>query len=274
MQPTALAAGLGDPRLRLLDASWYHPSLNEDAAALYAAAHLPGAARFDIDAVAAGDRSLPHMLPDAAGFAAAAGALGIAAGDRVLVYDQTGIASAACRVWWTCRCFGQEAVAVLDGGLPAWRAAGLPLESGPVSPRPVARDIVPASLPIWDLEKVKANIDTAERLLLDARSAGRFAGRDEEPWGEPGRIPGSDNLPYDDLLDSATGRFLPADELAARFAARNIGPDSPLVLSCGSGVTACVLAFALHRLGWMEPALYDGSWAEWIRRPGTPRHRG
>lgn len=259
----------------ILDASWYHPSLGEDAEALHAEARLPGARRFDIDAVAAGDGSLPHMLPDAEGLARAAGALGIAQGDPVVVYDQTGIASAACRVWWTFRCFGHENVVVLDGGLPAWRRAGLPLATGVEAPAaPVLREVVDAGLEVWNLDRVRGNIDAGERLLLDARSSGRFLGHEEEPWGEPGRVPGSANLPYGELLDADTGLVLPADELARRFDAAVPDRNRPLVLSCGSGVTACVLALGLHLVGRPEAALYDGSWSEWVTTSGTPRARG
>ncbi len=270
----SLTSRLDDPRLRIIDASWYHPSKGEDARALHAEAHLPGARYLDIDDLAAGDRSLPHMMPEAEGFARAAGNLGIAPDDFVLVYDQTGMASAACRLWWTFRCFGHEEVAVLDGGLPAWRAAGLPLASGVAEPaQPRERKPRAARLPVWSMEQVRENIDSRERLQLDARSPGRFAGRDEEPWGEPGRVPGSVNLPYDELLDPETGRFLPPRVLSTRFAAAGADAGRPLLLSCGSGVTACVLALALHLLDREDAALYDGSWVEWIRREGTPRHR-
>ncbi len=269
-----LAAQLADSKLHILDASWYHPRLGQDARTLHAEARLPGARHFDIDAVAAGDGSLPHMLPDAAGFAAAAGALGIGAGDRVLIYDQTGMASAACRLWWTFRCFGHEKVAVLDGGLPEWRRARLPLASGEAEPvQTLERATHAAGLPVWDLEQVRENIASRKRLFLDARSPGRFAGHDEEPWGEPGRVPGSVNLPYEELLDPENGRFLPLPALEDRFAAAGAEAGRPLLLCCGSGVTACVLALALHLLDRENAALYDGSWVDWVRREGTQRTR-
>jgi thiosulfate/3-mercaptopyruvate sulfurtransferase len=265
-----LARQLGDAELRLVDASWHAPSTGLDARALHREARLPGAVFFDIDAVAGAPASLPHMLPDAATFAAAAAALGIAAGDRVVVYDQSGIASAACRAWWTFRHFGQARVAVLDGGLPAWQRAGLPLASGEAQPAPVARAPRAGQLRVWDREAVLANLERRERLLVDARSRERFAGSGPEPWGEPGRIPASINLPYVELLD-AEGRFLPVDALRARVEAAGAALDRPLAVSCGSGVTACVLAFVLARLGQADVALYDGSWVDWVRSPGTPR---
>ena len=268
-----LAGQLGAADLRLVDASWHAPSTGLDAHALYRAAHLPGAVFFDIDAVAGPPAALPHMLPDANTFAAAAGALGIAAGDRVVVYDQSGIASAACRAWWTFRHFGQAQVAVLDGGLPAWRGAGLPLASSEASPPAVPRAASPGRLRVWDRAAVLANLERRERLLVDARNRERFAGVGPEPWGETGRIPESLNLPYVELLD-AEGRFLPDADLRARVEAAGVALDRPLAVSCGSGVTACVLAFVFARLGQEDVALYDGSWVDWVRSPGTPRARG
>lgn len=266
-----LAALLGSPDLRLVDATWIAPAQGQDPAALHAAAHLPGAIFFDIDRVAAPPSGLPHMLPDAATFATAAASLGIAAEDHVVVYDQNGIASAACRAWWTFLHFGQRRVSVLDGGLPAWRGAGLPLESGPsAAPAPADRGPIPGRLPVLGREDVLAGIATGAP-LVDARSVERHTGAGPEPWGEPGRIPGSLNLPYTELLDDQ-GRLLPPAALARRVTAAAL-PDGPLGTYCGSGVTACVLIFALARLGHGGLALYDGSWAEWVRSEGTPRER-
>ena len=268
--PAELAALLGAPDLRLVDASWHAPASGLNARALHQAARLPGAVFFDIDAVAGPPAELPHMLPDAATFAAGAAALGIAEGDQVVVYDQTGMASAACRAWWTFRHFGQARVAVLDGGLPAWQRAGLPLANDDARLAPQPRRARPGRLAVWDREAVLANLERRERLLVDARSRERFAGIGPEPWGEPGRIPGSRNLPYAELLD-ADGRFLADEDLRARVAAAGVPLDRPLAVSCGSGVTACLLAFALARLGQDDVALYDGSWVDWVRTPGTPR---
>ncbi len=270
--PTDLAALLGAPGLRLVDASWHAPASGLDARARYREARLPGAVFFDIDSVAGPPAALPHMLPDAATFAAAAGALGIAEADRVVVYDQTGVASAACRAWWTFRHFGQARVAVLDGGLPAWQRAGLPLATGEERPAPQVRAARAGRFAVWDREAVLANLERRERLLVDARSRERFAGLGPEPWGEPGRIPDSRNLPYAELLD-ADGRLLADEGLRARVAAAGLNLQRSLAVSCGSGVTACVLAFAFARLGQDDVALYDGSWVDWVRAPGTPRAR-
>lgn len=268
----ALAERLGEPGLRILDASWAASSTGLDVRAQHRAAHLPGAHFFDIDAVAGPPATLPHMLPTPEGFAAAVGALGIAESDLVVVYDQTGIASAACRAWWTFQHFGQARVAVLDGGLPVWRAAGLPLASGAETPVPCAREPRPGRLPVWDRAAVLANLARRERLLVDARNRERFAGRGPEPWGEPGRIPGSRNLPYQDLLDER-GCLLPNRQLAAIVESADLSLTAPLAVTCGSGATACVLAFAFTRLGQTDVALYDGSWVDWVRAADTPKAR-
>lgn len=272
MAASALAGRLGESGLRILDASWAAAASGLDVRAQYREAHLPGALFFDIDAVAGPPAELPHMLPTPETFAEAVGALGIAESDLVVVYDQTGIASAACRAWWTFRHFGQERVAVLDGGLPVWRAAGLPLASGEAAPVPRAREPRPGRLPVWDRAAVLANLERRERLLVDARNRERFAGRGPEPWGEPGRIPGSVNLPYQDLLDSR-GCLLPDQQLAAVVEAADLPLAAPLAVTCGSGATACVLAFAFARLGQTDVALYDGSWVDWVRALGTPKER-
>ena len=206
-------------------------------------------------------------------FAAGAGTMGLGPEQQIVFYDQTGIASAACRAWWTFRGFGFPRLAILDGGLPAWKAAGLPLGSGDAAPEP--RDLTAG----WDanaartLEEVHAlGAGGGGDQLVDVRSAERFAGNDPavETWGEPGRIPGSLNFPYTNLLDDL-GHFLPEAEMRSRIIAAGVDPEAPVVASCGSGVTACVLLFALARLGAKDNAVYDGSWAEWVRRAGTPR---
>jgi len=211
------------------------------------------------------------MLPDAATFAAGAGALGLSRERRIVFYDQNGIQSAAARAWWTFRLFGYERVAVLDGGLPRWKAEGRTLADRARTPAPVEIEPLPAPPQVRGFDEVLAKLDDAGEQLVDARSAGRFHGRDEEPWGEPGRIPGSLNLPYEELLDPGMGTLLPAVTIRARFEDTGVDLSRPIVCSCGSGVTACVLLLGLVLIGKTDAALYDGSWVEWLRREDAPR---
>ena len=198
--PEWLARNLTRRDVRIVDGSWHMPQLKRDPRAEFAAAHIPGAVFFDIDAIADHSTSLPHMLPTAETFAAAVGALGIGTGDRVVVYDVRGVVSAA-RVWWTFRAFGHDAVAVLDGGLKKWRAEGRPVERGEPAPAPRAFAARPRPELVRDLEAVRANIGSRAAQVLDARSAGRFAGTEPEPRAglRAGHIPGSLNLPYETL---------------------------------------------------------------------------
>src|SRR5581483_8150079 len=196
-----LAAHLGEPDLRVLDATWYLPSLGRDARAEFRAAHVPGAAYFDIDEIADHGTSLPHMLPAPAAFARAAGALGVGDGDRVVVYGGKHLIASA-RVWWMFRVFGHERVAVLDGGFPRWRAEGRPVEAGEARP---ARGVFTARLDparVADLARVRANLDRPRAQVVDARAAGRFTGADPEPRPglRSGHVPGSVNVPYDRLF--------------------------------------------------------------------------
>lgn len=259
---------LGESGLCIVDASWHLPDSGRDAGSEYLAGHIPGAVFFDIDRVADTDAGLPHMLPGAEHFAREVGRLGIDNRTRVIVYDSAGLFSAA-RVWWMFRVFGHERVAILDGGLPAWQRQGLPLEAGPVERPPaefVAKD-GPAG--VWTLADVHRNLDTGSAALVDARPPARFAGNAPEPRpGLPsGHIPGARNIPFNTVTDPETGCVRPPAELRERFADLD---DRPVVCSCGTGVTACVLAFALHRLGRDDVAVYDGSWTEWAGRGDMP----
>jgi len=265
-----LARELGAADLRVVDGSWHMPQAKRDARAEFVAAHLPSAGFFDIDAIADHSTPLPHMLPRPQAFADAVGALGIGDGDRVIVYDSRGVASAA-RVWWTFRVFGLDGVAVLDGGLPKWKTEGRPLHAGAPAPSPRAFSARLRSALVRDLDAVRANLKTQREQVLDARSAGRFHGTEPEPRAglRPGHIPGSLNLPYDTLY-RPDGTLLATEELRRAFAASGLDPAKPVVTSCGSGVTASVLALALHRLGREDVAVYDGSWSEWGARDDTP----
>ena len=265
-----LAKHLSDPDLRVVDGTWHMPHLKRDPRAEFEAAHVPGAVFFDIDATADRTTTLPHMLPTAEQFGAAVGALGIGNGDRVVVYDVRGVVSAA-RVWWTFRAFGHDAIAVLDGGLRAWRAEGRPVESGPGRPTP--RPFTARRRPelVRDVEAMRANIGTRAAQVLDARNAGRFAGTEPEPRAglRGGHIPGSLNLPYETLY-RPDGTLKPPDELRGAVTAAGIDLGRPVVTTCGSGVTASVLALALYLIGRHDVAVYDGSWSEWGSRSDTP----
>ncbi len=265
-----LAAHLRDDDVRVVDGTWHMPQLQRDPRAEFAQAHIPGAVFFDIDAIADHSTSLPHMLPRAEDFARAAGALGIGDGDRVIVYDVRGVVSAA-RVWWTFRAFGHDDVAVLDGGLRKWRAEGRPVESGTPSRAP--RRFTPRPRPelVRDLAQVRANLAAPREQVLDARSAGRFAGTEAEPRAglRGGHIPGSRNLPYDRLY-RPDGTLLPPEGLKAALDTAGVDFGRPVTTTCGSGVTASVLALALHLLGHRAVAVYDGSWTEWGGRDDTP----
>ncbi len=266
-----LAARLGDADLRVVDATWYLPHLGRNARAEYLEAHLPGAVYFDIDAIKDTRNPLPHMLPSAEVFAQAVGALGIGDGERVVVYGGRG-AIASARVWWTFRVFGHDAVAVLDGGLAKWRGEGRLLESGSVTPP--ARHFTPRlrSGLVRDLGAMRGNLASNAEQVLDARSHGRFVGTEPEPRPglRSGRIPGSLNLPYDRLFRADDNALLPPDELRQLFDKAGVDLERPVTTTCGSGVSAAVLALALHRLGRPDVPVYDGSWTEWGGRSDTP----
>ena len=260
-----LIARLTDPKIRILDASWYLPSANRDAAAEFAGAHIPGAGFFSIDAISDRSVSLPHMLPSPEAFAGAVGALGISNDDHVVVYDGAGLLSAP-RAWWTFRVFGHDRVSVLNGGLPRWRAAGRPVEAGP--PAPVRSTYVARFRPELVTTLTQMQATTAQ--IVDARSSGRFEGTAPEPRPglRGGHIPNSANLPFSELIDG--GMLKDPDALRAAFAALKLDLASPIVTTCGSGLTAAILALALFELGQTEVAVYDGSWTEWASRDDTP----
>ena len=270
-----LAAHLGEPDLRVVDARWYLPTAKRDARAEYRAAHVPGAVYFDIDQIADRGSGLPHMLPPSEAFAHAVGALGIGSGDRVVVSGARHLIASA-RVWWTFRVFGHDRVAVLDGGIPRWRDEGRPMEAG--EPGPGARRFTARFRPdlVADLERLRANLASREAQVLDARSVGRFHGTEPEPRPglRSGHVPGSLNLPYDRLFRPEDGSLLPPEGLQAAFAAGGLDLDRPVVTTCGSGVSAAVLALGFHVLGRPDAAVYDGSWSEWGGRADVPVERG
>ena len=263
---TKLADRLGEPALTIVDASWHLDG--RDGRADFQQARIPGAVFFDLDAVSDHSTALPHMLPTAAAFAEAVGALGIAETDTVVVYDTLGLVSAA-RVWWMFRVMGATDVRVLDGGLPQWRAEGRSVETGPARlparARYRARHDPTAVATRTDIAAASRTGDQ----ILDARSAGRFAGTASEPRPglRGGHMPGALSLPFVALLnpDSTLKR---GHALEAAFADAGVDPVRPVITTCGSGVTAAVLALGLAELG-RSSRLYDGSWAEWGGRDDT-----
>ena len=262
--PDWLAARLGDRALRVVDTSWHLPPTGRNARAEYLAEHIPGALFWDLEAMSATGDPLPHMMASAAQFAGALGALGIGPGDRVVAYDTSGTNFSAARVWWQLRAVGHREVAVLDGGLGAWRAAGLTMATGEER-RPATNYPTPSAIRGFRSKgEVLALLDHPEAQLVDARSVGRFAGREPEPRPgvRSGHIPGSRNLPIALLVDNQ-GRLLPEDQLRAVFRQARVDPDRPVVASCGSGVNACAIVLALESLGLQDHAVYDGSWTEW-----------
>lgn len=264
-----LADHLADPDLVVIDASWHMPATGRSGAAEFEAAHIPGAGFFDLDGVSDHSTPLPHMLPNADDFAAAMSALGLSNSSKAVIYDGAGLFSAP-RLWWMLRVFGFDNAAILDGGLPAWTAEGRPLESGPAQAR--KGDFTARLNPslVADLETVRAALDARSHLILDARSADRFFGRAPEP--RPGlacgHMPGAKNLPSTDLV--AQGRLKDPAALKQALSALGVDGKTPVITSCGSGVSAAIITLAMVRVGLPIGALYDGSWTEWGGNPALP----
>ncbi len=267
-----LAAHLSDPDLRILDCTWHHASTNLDGRTQYRGRHLPGSVHFDIDHVADRSNPLPHMLPSAPDFAKKVGLLGIGDGDRVVVYDRQCGGSAAARAWWMFRAFGHDKVAVLDGGFGKWTKEKRPTEMSAVRPEPrsVTATLVPAL--VRSLSEVRANLTTGAEQLIDARGPGKFDGTQADVFlfKRLGHIPNAVNIPWADLIDAESGAFIAPDALAARFAAAGIDLQRPIVTTCASGITSCVIALGLYLLGHKAAAVYDGSWAEWELAEDAP----
>lgn len=258
-----LAQHLRDPDLRVLDASWFLPGSGRDAKAEYQAGHIPGARFFDIDEIADLRSELAHMAPPPEKFISRMRAMGVGDGHQVVVYDGSGLFSAA-RVWWTFRLMGKNDVAVLDGGFPKWQAEGREIEDMP----PIVRDrhmtVSRQNQLVKDVTQVAHAAKLGEAEIIDARSAARFRGEAPEPRQglRAGHIPGSTNLPFAEMLNP-DGTMKPPAALKAAFEAIGVDLTKPAITTCGSGVTAAILNLALERIGHRNHALYDGSWSEW-----------
>jgi thiosulfate/3-mercaptopyruvate sulfurtransferase len=261
---------LTDPDVVVIDGSWYLPTMNRDAEAEYLAGHIPGAIRFDIDTVKDSASPLPHMLPSPEEFSAPVGAMGIGDGMTIVVYDGAGLFSAP-RVWWTFRTFGAPDVRILEGGFPAWKTEGRPVEDGaprPRQPRTFTAHLDPAA--VADADAVKIALATGTAQVVDSRPADRFRGEAPEPRPgvRSGHMPGSRNVPFTDIIEN--GRLKQPDALQAAIDAAGVDSDRPIITSCGSGVSASIMSLALETIGRPAKALYDGSWSEWGSRDDLP----
>ena len=258
-----LAVNLARTDVKVLDATFILPGIDRDARAEFAERHIPGAQFFDIDTIADHTVSLPHMAPPPDDFAAAMGQLGISNGDHVICYDSHGLMSAA-RPWWMFRLYGHHQVSVLDGGLPAWIDQGGALEAG--TPTAVPGTFTASFDPslVATIDQVATSLEAGTATVLDARAQARFEGNAPEPRAGvlAGHMPGALSLPYTRLLDPATSQMLKPDALAVLLADADV-EDGPVTTSCGSGVTACVLALGLAQIGRWDVRVYDGSWSEW-----------
>lgn len=265
-----LADNLVDPNIRILDASWHFPDSPRKAKAEFDDGHIPGALFFDIDEVADVDIPLPHMMPKNEKMSSRVRAMGISATSHVIVYDNSDFGTAA-RVWFMFKSCGHDNVSILDGGLQKWKSDGNPTttETGSWSSSHFSANLDPDK--VCDMAHVERNIDSQAAQLVDARSSGRFVGTAPEPRADcrSGHIPGSFNVPFTGLLNE-NRTYVSNDEIRRVFEKGGVDLSKPIITSCGSGVSACVLLFALAQIGHRENALYDGSWAQWGADADTP----
>jgi thiosulfate/3-mercaptopyruvate sulfurtransferase len=264
-----LAEHLRDRNVVAVDGSYFLPTQKRDASAEYRSGHIPGAVFFDIETVSDHSTDLPHMLPGPTQFGEAVGALGIGNDDTVVVYDSVGLFSAA-RVWWTFRIFGAKTVYILDGGLPKWQAESRPIETGDGKRPPKKFNAEMNVRAVAVLDDVRMAISGDDVQVVDARSAERFSGKAPEPRPglRAGHMPRSFNVPFDRVVEK--GRLVSRERIEAAFTDAGVDIEKPIITSCGSGVTAAILTFALESLGTTPKGLYDGSWSEWGSRPDLP----
>ena len=269
-----LAENLSNPALRILDGSWHLPTENRDPLAEYKACHITGAQFFDIDGISDASSDLPHMVPPADQFAKQVADLGIFNDSQIVAYDTQGLFSAA-RVWWLCRHFGLNNIAVLDGGLPKWKTEGHPTSNAPITPDPGTLSVSIKTHLVRNAADVLVASASPEIQVIDARAPARFRGEAPEPRAglRAGRIPNSKNVFFKSLLN-ADGTLKSNADLTATFKAQGVDLERPIITSCGSGVTASVLALALQKIGHTNHALYDGSWTEWGALHDYPIEQG
>lgn len=270
-----LAERLNAPDISIIDASWHLPAAKRDPKAEFLEGHIPGAQFFDIDAISDTETSLPHMLPLPEKFASRMRKLGIGDGKKVIAYDAAGLFSAA-RAWWMFRVFGHDDVAVLDGGLPKWKAEGRPLEDGPAA-KPQERHFTARyqAMMVRDKADVLRAVEKGDAAIADARSLPRFSAKEPEPRPgvRGGHMPGAKNVHYATLLRS-DGTLKSHDEIAKVFAGAGVDVAKPVITSCGSGITAAILSLGLTLIDAKDHALYDGSWSEWGAASDTPVETG
>lgn len=265
-----LAGRLDAPDIRVLDASWHLPAAERDPRAEYEACHIPGAVFFDIDDISDHTSPLPHMLPSAVKFSSRLRRLGLGDGARMVVYDAAGLTSAA-RAWWMIRAMGHEDVVVVDGGLPKWISEGRPISDRPAQPRDRHFTARGNSDLVREYSQVARALESGREQVVDARPAARFRGEAPEPRPglRGGHMPGALSLPFPELF-APDGTMLPRDKLEEAVSKAGVDLDRPVVATCGSGITACLVALALARLGRWRTAVYDGSWAEWGAKADAP----
>lgn len=268
-----LAAHLDDADIAIVDASWYLPTMNRDGKGEYAEGHIPNAVHFDIDAIADTASTLPHMLPSPDAFARLVGAMGISHQDHIIVYDGAGLFAAA-RVWWTFRVMGAQRVSILQGGAPKWRSENRAWTAAPAQHPPKSFHPHFDASAVADLAMVRSNLHDKSAQIVDARPADRFKGDAPEPRPglKSGHMPGSFNVPFGEVVKN--GSLVDKAALKTAFEKAGVDTEKPVITSCGSGVSAAILALALDEIGTPAKALYDGSWAEWGGRDDTDIVKG